>query len=773
MSVQSQVNNITYSGNDVITVFNYPFRITTADSLKVLLINITTGNYTEQILNTNYTVTDVNNVNGGTVVFHVAPATGYNVFIARLNQSYIQEMSFLPNSKFDLTSLEKTLDRFALQDQQLNLKYNATIKLSPYETNGLTLAPPSVRKDTFFAFDGVGNISYETIPSGTPTDMFIQAGTGAVERTYQNKVRERISVADYNALGDGATPETTQLQNAINALNVLGGGILELGYTRHYVIESALTIYSNITIRGNGSTITQLSINQNIISGTNINNICITDCIFNGNGTFSSSFSNTIIGIYISGSNSNIVINNNKIMGCNSGIRISFCSDVVINNNRIIDCGFGGIRTEFCNNLEINANHIDNIQGGPAGGIQFGDGIYFDACNQVVVSHNKISRCIRMGIVLESSNPVSFKNTDFIISNNIIRELTGSIAPEWNGGIWLEGNKSAGIITITNNQIFYNNTWSGNKYLGIRASNGAIVSNNILRSVSTALVDGGAIVFSNGDTEISNNYINGFSFGIYNASQEASSIGALYTIKNNIIRECLHSGIYVYRCGTTFFIENNIIKDCGVGYTIEGSFYAGAGIRIESMAGGNHDPKYSIKSNTFISSVSENATSGQIYGVLFSRAAGGNEIAGCLSFDNNTFIYNGAISTPYPDNLTFNSIANVIPIAIARDTGAGSVAQRREIIYDRSHNKSSKLPLGIAGTIFPTISDPQGGGAPRFVGHGSSAPTSGNYCQGDYIYNTAIHELGSVGAKYTILGWTCISNGSPGTWVAQRMPTGD
>jgi hypothetical protein len=173
--------------------------------------------------------------------------------------------------------------------------------------------------------------------------------------------------------------------------------------------------------------------------------------------------------------------------------------------------------------------------------------------------------------------------------------------------------------------------------------------------------------------------------------------------------------------------------------------------------------------------MNENDTTGQIYGVLLSRGSGGDEISGCLSFDNNTFLYTGNISTEYPDNLTFPSITNVIPIAIGIDTGGGAVFQRHDIIYDKSHNKSSKLPNGIAGTIFPTIHDQQGFGAPRFVGFGISAPTTGIHWKGDYIYNENVQELGSPGSKYTVHGWTCIfsSPGSSGTWGEQRMLTGN
>lgn len=52
-------------------------------------------------------------------------------------------------------------------------------------------------------------------------------------------------------------------------------------------------------------------------------------------------------------------------------------------------------------------------------------------------------------------------------------------------------------------------------------------------------------------------------------------------------------------------------------------------------------------------------------------------------------------------------------------------------------------------------------------------PTTGAHTVGEFVRNSAPTEQGSAGAKFIVQGWTCITSGTPGTWVANNVFTGN
>jgi hypothetical protein len=54
----------------------------------------------------------------------------------------------------------------------------------------------------------------------------------------------------------------------------------------------------------------------------------------------------------------------------------------------------------------------------------------------------------------------------------------------------------------------------------------------------------------------------------------------------------------------------------------------------------------------------------------------------------------------------------------------------------------------------------------------TAAPTAGNYVKGDFVWNSNPSEAGGAGSKYVLLGWVCVTSGTPGTWKECRTLTG-
>lgn len=89
----------------------------------------------------------------------------------------------------------------------------------------------------------------------TGNGNFIQAGAGAVTRTMQNKVRERISVEDFGAVGDDTTDDSAAFAAAIASctqLYSIFGCDIYLGAKR-YKLNSTLVITDGISLIGAGS----------------------------------------------------------------------------------------------------------------------------------------------------------------------------------------------------------------------------------------------------------------------------------------------------------------------------------------------------------------------------------------------------------------------------------------------------------------------------------------------------------------------------------------
>jgi hypothetical protein len=90
---------------------------------------------------------------------------------------------------------------------------------------------------------------------------FTQSGTGAIQRTVENKLKDTVSVKDFGAVGDGATNDRAAIQAAYNYVANAGGGTISWPKAS-YIVNGTIYFGSNTRtdfgksiITGNGSTL--------------------------------------------------------------------------------------------------------------------------------------------------------------------------------------------------------------------------------------------------------------------------------------------------------------------------------------------------------------------------------------------------------------------------------------------------------------------------------------------------------------------------------------
>jgi len=96
-----------------------------------------------------------------------------------------------------------------------------------------------------------------TLASSTGSSMigFIQAGTGAVARTAQAKMRDVVSVKDFGAVGDAVADDTAAIQAAINQAVAIRGTVFipPANVGAYYKITSPLTVSAPVSILGDNT----------------------------------------------------------------------------------------------------------------------------------------------------------------------------------------------------------------------------------------------------------------------------------------------------------------------------------------------------------------------------------------------------------------------------------------------------------------------------------------------------------------------------------------
>lgn len=176
-----------------------------------------------------------------------------------------------------------------------------------------------------------------SVPNGSEIVGFIQAGTGAVARTAQSKMRDTVSVKDFGAVGDGVSDDTSSIQASINS----GQAVYFPSGT--YKISSALLIPSDCDLYSYGATIV-------LASGSNSHMLRVVSTASNV----------TISGFYIDGNSANNTGGYGITNGSGGGTNITINQCTVINASSL-GMYFGNCTTLLVKDCIVTGSGDDGI----------------------------------------------------------------------------------------------------------------------------------------------------------------------------------------------------------------------------------------------------------------------------------------------------------------------------------------------------------------------------------------------------------------------------
>ncbi|MFC3126814.1 phage tail fiber protein [Pseudoroseomonas globiformis] len=193
-----------YAADGAQSIFVYPFPIFEADNLEVRLDGL--------VQSEGFTITGAGDSEGGTVVFHKAPVSGRQVVLRR--RMVIERVSdFQPNGVLRARVLNDEMDRQVASLQEVREDLSNAIRIDPGDSPAdLVLPLRDGRANRLLGFDSLGAIT------AVPRDPVLLAPFGgAIPRTVEDKLGERLSARDFGATGNGITDDGPALQAAMNA----------------------------------------------------------------------------------------------------------------------------------------------------------------------------------------------------------------------------------------------------------------------------------------------------------------------------------------------------------------------------------------------------------------------------------------------------------------------------------------------------------------------------------------------------------------------------
>jgi hypothetical protein len=205
---------VQYLGDGARTHFPFPFPIFADQDLEIRIGGV--------VLAGGYTVSGAGASAGGSVTLATPPGAGTTVTLRRrLRVERVTD--FQDNGVLRARTLNDELDRLTAALQEQREEVTSAIRQDPAEVGGrVTLPLRSVRANRLLGFDAGGDVVVFPRESAALTAPF----PGAVPRTVEDKMAERLSARDFGAAGNGVSDDGPALQAAMNAAAASGKVLL-------------------------------------------------------------------------------------------------------------------------------------------------------------------------------------------------------------------------------------------------------------------------------------------------------------------------------------------------------------------------------------------------------------------------------------------------------------------------------------------------------------------------------------------------------------------
>lgn len=184
MTVSTQTNFVTHTGNGIVTAFPYTFRIPEASMVSIIIQDKATGDTIDTLVPGEYTITGIgwDGAGSGIVNYPLAglPLDGTkNIVIQRL-VPYTQGLDIKNQSGFYPESVENQLDLMVMQIQQLKTDVSravlAPIGYDPNDPNLPGVDPTLVHSDFVDLIVKLSQAEYNALATKNPTTLYLIVG---------------------------------------------------------------------------------------------------------------------------------------------------------------------------------------------------------------------------------------------------------------------------------------------------------------------------------------------------------------------------------------------------------------------------------------------------------------------------------------------------------------------------------------------------------------------------------------------------------------------